>query len=253
MKVKVFVIGILIFIVGIALQFMKVIAGFPEWLSYAGVPLSILGVYVTVFCGIDWNKPSPRSPLPKIEKDVIVEYFTSRLSDSTVRLFLSEDRMARIRICSQNEVVFIASEQLILFGEDELKYANGYGWWAPVNLGSKSIYDSVETAIKENAPVIAGMNEVLLPLPEKPKYKIKFIRPKKFVACLKKALVRVDGEYYVIKSGQTVEVEANVGMHIMEIDGTPVVLENLDTDCCFTVKANFRFTGSYFTLEEVGK
>lgn len=258
MKVKIFIIGILVLIIGVALQFMQSVAGFPEWLSYAGVPLSIAGVYIAIYFGIKWDLPLHHVPqhdvpLQKLEKDALVDYFNDRVPENTVKLFVSDDRMSRARICSNGDVVYIVLEQLELFAEEELKYALNYGWWAPaMPSGFNSIYDCVETAIKENAAFIGYMNEVLLPLPSKSTHTIKFIRPKKFSACLQKVQFGVDGNYYLIKNGQTVEVEANSGMHVIILDGNSYLLEKLDTDCEFLIKAHVRFTsGAYFTLEKV--
>ena len=250
MKVKIFIVGITIVIIGVTLQFMKSVAGFPEWLSYAGMPVMFAGVYCAIMFGIDWNRPSPHIPLKKIEKDVLIEYFNNRLSENTVRLFVSDDRMTRVLICREDGAFGIVSEMLMLCDEDELQYSVSYGRWVPSTFGFKGVYDSVETALKENKDLIEGMNEVLLPLPPKPKIKIKFIRPKKFSAGLQKVQFRVDGNYYLIKNGQTVEVEADSGMHIIALDGNSYLLENLNTYCEFSIKAHCRFAGgAYFTLE----
>lgn len=250
MKVKIFIIGIIIAIIGVTLQFMKSVAGFPEWLSYAGVPIMIAGVYCAIMFGIEWNRPAPRVPLKKIEKDVLIEYFNGKMPENTVRLFVSDDRMSRVRIYRENEAVFIIQEQLMLCDEDELKYSMSYGSWVSVTFGFKGVYDSVETALKENAYLIEGMNEVSLPLPSKNTYKIKFVRPKKFSAGLQKVQFAVDGESYLIKNGQTVEVEADSGMHIITLDFNSYLMENLNTDCEFLIKVHYRLAGgSYFTLE----
>lgn len=250
MKVKIFIIGIIIAIIGVTLQFMKAVTGFPEWLLYAGMPIMFAGLYCAIMFGIEWNRPAPRVPLKKIENDVLIEYYNNRVPENTVKLFVSDDRMSRVIICREDGVVGIVSEMLMLCDEDELQYSVSYGSWVPETFGFKGVYDSVETALKENAYLIEGMSEVSLPLPSKNTYKIKFVRPKKFSVGLQKVQFAVDGDSYLIKNGQTVEVEADSGMHIITLDFNSYLVENLNTDCEFLIKVHYRFAGgSYFTLE----
>lgn len=252
MRAKIFIIGIIIALTGVTLQFMALVTGFPEWLSYAGMPIMMAGLCCVIMFGIKWNRHAPYVPLQKIEKDVLIEYFNGRVPEDTVRLFVSDDRMSRVRICSDGDVAYIVFEQLALFDKDELQYALNYGWWAPaMPSGFKSIYDCAETALKENVHLIKDMTEVLLPLPSKNTYKIKFVRPKKFFGCLQTVEFKIDGDCYLIKNGQTVEVDVGAGMHVILLDGNPYLVENLNTDCEFLIKAHYRFAGgSYFTLEK---
>lgn len=193
----------------------------PVWISSCAVPVAVFGGILIVH-SFDWGSHGHGrvtvKPLPQVDREELIEYFYRsllHLYDDSVKIYFSEDKMRTVIIRNDDGTFRIAEFRLCLYDSEEAMLAHSYGGWEPNWGGIVGIYDTLETAVKENAYVLNGMEEVdVSAVLKKDVRKLTIVR-KKGVS-FKKTPIFIDERKYYIARGETFEIDIDDGMHVLD-------------------------------------
>lgn len=183
--------------------------------------------------------------LPPMDKSDLIAYYNKcllGLHDNAVKIYRSKDKIHAAIIYKNEDNTFGIEElTLELYDEEEYRYTLDYGNWLPSG-GAMGIYDTAETAVKENGHILNDMQEVdLASVASKKVRKLTIIRKKKLVSAFIKELFYLDGKQYQIANGETIEVDIDEGMHILNsVDSLEFIGEGSE-DVIVYLKCKYHF------------
>lgn len=106
------------------------------------------------------NRPDAVSALPAIPCEAVAFLYRRKGLPEGGRAFLSADGMRRLTAFRRGDGFWsYAEERLCIFDEEELFHSSCYAAWT--QRGTGGVYESEATALREVAPLIAGMRELL--------------------------------------------------------------------------------------------
>ena len=219
MNLKKLLLGIAVFVLGIVVIFLQLLPEVSREVYYLGLPLAVFGGMLIVY-SFDWGGHGKVrvKPLPQVDREVLIEYFYRsllHLYDDAVKIYFSKDKMRTVIIRNDDGTLRIAELRLCLYDNEEAMLAHSYGGWEPDWGGIVGIYDTAETAIKENAYRLNDMEEVDVSSALKnDTRKLTIVRKKG--ASFKKTPVFIDERKYYIARGETFEIDIDEGMHVLD-------------------------------------
>ena len=254
MNLKKLLLGIAVFVVGVGVCFLQLLPEVSSEITYLGIPLAVFGCMLIIY-SFNWNGHGhvPVHTLPQVDRDALIEYFFSNLLhlyEDAVKIYLSKDKMRAVIIRRFEDNTFAMGELCLdLFDEEQVKLVQDYGGWIP-GRGPFGIYDTVETAIKENAYLLNDMEEVdMFSFEPKKVRKLTIIREKRFAAGLIKADFYLDEKQYGIANGETVEMNIDEGMHVLNTVDTVEFIGKGVEDVTVYIKCKYSFfNGSRFVF-----
>ena len=220
MNLKKLLIGIAVFVLGVGVSFLQLLPEVSREIFYLGLPLAVFGGMLIVY-SFDWGGHGHVNvkPLPQVDRDVLLEYFYRsllHLYDDAVKIYISKDKMRAVFIRNFEYDTFRVGELCLdIYDNEQAFLAHSYGGWVPVHNGVFGLYDTLETAIKENAYCLNDMEEVdVTAALQKDTRKLIIVRKKG--ASFKKTPVFIDERKFYIANGATFETDIDEGMHVLD-------------------------------------
>ncbi len=172
------VVGIICFIIGVFLQFLRVLGDGFETVGAFGIPVTVLGVFLFVN-SFDWSgrqkigKGSNIThdvlkrlteedvPYSEQEKEIIKAYrhkeFPCDVKD-ILKVFFNEEGTMRYVFYQDVDIVRYVLEYLYLLDEDERNFPEEYAYWQVIG-ERNSICADLEIALREQAPYLKTFHE----------------------------------------------------------------------------------------------
>lgn len=145
-------------------MFLQLVPSVPSWLTEFGIPIMVLGILLTVY-SFDWSKKHlhEKKSFKQINESELIDYFNCFLpntpNDKALKIYCSQDKKERVIINQlEDGTIGVKKEILELYDWEDARITKSYGGWIPID--GCGIYDTVETAIKENAQLLKDMKEI---------------------------------------------------------------------------------------------
>ena len=148
---------IMIFILGVLLQFLRLFVENIEWLSYIGMSIMCLGItlFVNTFefnnhKSIDLQKIN-KIEFPRDEKTIFIEqhkYCDLQYFENCVKLFYSNDGRWRIVFCEKNNSVFVRVQEFRIYTSNLTNNIIYCGDWVTRD-GEGIYYANIKLAMNE--------------------------------------------------------------------------------------------------------
>ena len=157
-KWKFRVMTIIIIILGISLQFLRLFIENIEWLSYLGLPIMILGIFLFVntfefqksHISIE-EKLINKTEFPRDEETIFIDqhkYCDIQYFENCVKLFYSKDGKWRIIFCEKENSIIVRVQQFRIYTSDLTNNIIYCGEWVTCD-GKDSFYADIELALNE--------------------------------------------------------------------------------------------------------
>ncbi len=170
--------GLVCFIIGVLLQFLRVLGDQFEAVGAAGIPVMVLGIFLFVN-SFDWSGNRKKETRINITSDELKRWLEKEIAYSEreeaiikayrnqmlpcaakdiLKVFFNEEGTRRYVFYQDGDIVRYALEDLYLFDEDECVFSEEYAYWRGADGGS-SIYADLDIALKEQKRYLEVFHE----------------------------------------------------------------------------------------------